>query len=99
MISWAEHDPTARITPFIPCMIKKVTLDDWGNRANLPARMYFNNALMLALSKLGSKCHMELVLAALIGAIFVIMGKPDTAVRQCPLAMDKWLELVVAPKQ
>ncbi len=27
------------------------------------------------------------------------MGKPDTTVRQCPLAMDKWLELVVAPKQ
>ena len=42
---------------------------------------------------------MKLVLAALIKAIFVIMGKPDTAVRQCPLAMDKWLELVVTPKQ
>jgi hypothetical protein len=27
------------------------------------------------------------------------MGKPYTTVRQCPLAMDKWLELVVAPKQ
>jgi hypothetical protein len=50
---------------------------------------------MLALSR----CHMELVHAALIGAIFVIMGKPDTTVRQCPLAMDKWLELVIAPKQ
>ena len=25
------------------------------------------------------------------------MGKPDTAVRQFPLAMDKWLELVIAP--
>ena len=41
---------------------------------------------------------MELVLAALIKAISVIMGKPDTTVRQCPLAMDKWLELVIAPK-
>jgi hypothetical protein len=27
------------------------------------------------------------------------MGKPDVAVRQCPLAMDKWLELVISPKQ
>jgi hypothetical protein len=27
------------------------------------------------------------------------MGKPDVAVRQCPLAMDKWLELVIGPKQ
>jgi hypothetical protein len=42
---------------------------------------------------------MELVLAALIEAIFVIMGMPYTTVRQCPLAMDKWLDLVVAPKQ
>jgi hypothetical protein len=50
---------------------------------------------MLALSR----CLMEIVLAALIEAIFVSMGKPDTTVRQCPLAMDKWLELVVAPKQ
>ena len=40
---------------------------------------------------------MELVLAALIEEIFVVMGEPDTALRQCPLAMDKWLELVVGP--
>ena len=41
---------------------------------------------------------MEMVLAALIEAIFVVMGEPDTALRQCPLAMDnKWLELVVGP--
>ena len=60
--------------------MNKGTLDDQGNRAILPARIYINDALMLALSKLGSKCLMKLVLAALIEAIFVIMGKPDTAV-------------------
>ncbi len=38
-----------------------------------------------------------MVLAALIEAIFVVMGVPDTLLRQCPLAMDKWLELVVGP--
>jgi hypothetical protein len=75
--------------------MNKGTLEAHGNRAKLPARIYINDALMLALSI----CHMELVLAALIKAIFVIMGKPDTTVRQCPLAMDKWLELVVTPKQ
>jgi hypothetical protein len=42
---------------------------------------------------------MKMVLAALIKAIFVVMGKPDVAVRQFPLAMDKWLELVIGPKQ
>ena len=40
---------------------------------------------------------MERVLAALIKEIFVVMGEQDTAFRQCPLAMDKWLELVVGP--
>ncbi len=43
--------------------------------------------------------HMEMVLAAILEAIFVVMGEPDVAVRQCPLAMDKWLELVIGPKQ
>jgi hypothetical protein len=42
---------------------------------------------------------MKMVLAATVEAIFFVMGKPDAAVRQCPLAMDKWLELVIGPKQ
>ena len=40
---------------------------------------------------------MMMSLAALIKAIFVVMGEQDTALRQCPLVMDKWLELVVGP--
>ncbi len=32
---------------------------------------------------------MEKVSAAAIEAIFVVMGEPNTAVRQCPIAMDK----------
>jgi len=63
--------------------------------AHLPARIYVDDALLLGLLRQ----QMELKLAALIEAIFVIMGKPDMTVRQCPLAMDKWLDLVVAPKQ
>jgi hypothetical protein len=43
--------------------------------------------------------HMKMVLAATIKAIFVVMGKSDVVVRQCPLAMVKWLELVIGPKQ
>jgi hypothetical protein len=43
--------------------------------------------------------HMKMVLAATIKAIFIVMGELDVAVRQCPLAMDKWLELVIHPKQ
>jgi hypothetical protein len=43
--------------------------------------------------------HMKMVLAGTIEAIFVAMGELDVAVRQCPLAMDKWLKLVIGPKQ
>jgi hypothetical protein len=43
--------------------------------------------------------HMKMVPAATIEAIFIVMGKPDVVARQCPLAIDKWLELVIGPKQ
>jgi hypothetical protein len=38
-------------------------------------------------------------LATLTKAIFVVMGEPDTAIRQYPLAMDKWEEWVIGPVQ
>ena len=50
MISWAKCALHAKITPAVPCLTNKGTLDNQGNRAKLPARMYVNDALMLALS-------------------------------------------------
>ncbi len=41
-----------------------------------------------------SKWQILIKLAALSEAIFVIMGEPDTMVRKCSLAMDKWEEWV-----
>ncbi len=61
----------------------------------LPARIYVDDALTLATSKES----MEQVLSSLIEAIFMVMGAPDTSVRQCSLAMDKWEKLQVAPIQ
>ncbi len=43
--------------------------------------------------------HMKMVLAAMIEAIFTVMGKPNDSVRQCPLAMDKCNKLVIGPRQ
>ena len=40
---------------------------------------------------------MMMDLAALIEAIFVVMGETDMAIRQCPLAQDKWIEMVAGP--
>jgi len=90
MISWAEEDQTTKVTPAFPCAINTGTMD-----ASLPARIYVDDALLLGISRR----QMELRLAALIEAIFVIMGTPDTTVRQCPLALDKWLDLIVASRQ
>ena len=39
------------------------------------------------------------LLAAIIEAIFVVCGRPDIAVRQCPLSLEKWSELIVGPIQ
>ncbi len=46
-----------------------------------------------------SKWQILIKLATLIEAIFDVMGEPDITVRQCPLAMDKWEELVIQPVQ
>jgi hypothetical protein len=52
-------------------------MDDAGNWIDLPACIYVEDALMLALDI----DHMKIVLAAMIKAIFVVMGKLDIAVR------------------
>jgi hypothetical protein len=45
------------------------------------------------------KENMIRLLAAIIKAIFTVCRRPDMAVRQCPLSLEKWLELIVGPKQ
>ncbi len=95
MIKWAQTDPSTPPTIAKACQINKGFTGTDNHPRHLPARIYVDDALVLA----RSKAHMEMVLAALIEAIFVVMGRPDTTVRQCPLAMDKWAELVVGPTQ
>jgi hypothetical protein len=91
MIWWAEIYSTVKITLAIACTILCRLRAMLKSEMLQKARYFVDNALMLALCQ----AHMNWVLAALIEAIFVVMGEPDTALRQCPLAMDKWLELVV----
>jgi hypothetical protein len=95
MLKWEEIDPSTKLTPTFSCTINCGIIDDTRNQNDLPACIYANDTLMLALDV----DHMKMVLAATIVAVFVIKGKPNVAVRQCPLAMDKWLELVIGPKQ
>ncbi len=83
MLKWEEIDPSAELTPAFSCTINRGIMDDTGNWIDLPARIYVGNALMLALNA----DHIKMVLAATIEAIFIVMGKPDVAVKQCPLAI------------
>ncbi len=77
MLKWEEIDPSAELNPTFSCTINHGILDDAGNRMDLPAHVYVDDALMLALNV----DHMKMVLAAAIEAIFVVMGEPDVAVR------------------
>jgi hypothetical protein len=43
--------------------------------------------------------NMIKLLAAVIEAIFTVRGTPDIAVRQCPLSLEKWHQLIVGPRQ
>ncbi len=95
MLKWEETDPNVVITPAFSSGIDQGIINENGNYLDLPARIHVNNALMLAVIR----AYIEMVLAMAIEAIFVMMGKPEVVARQCPLAMGKWLELVIVPKQ
>jgi hypothetical protein len=95
MLSWADDMvPPPDHAQAIPCLINKGVIDEQGNKVLLPAQIYINDAFMLVTSK----ACMQQVLTALIEAIIVVMGEPDTDVCQA-LAMDYWSELFVGPKQ
>lgn len=91
MICWNLVTPTAPFTRATPCHLNQGVSTPHGH----PARMYVDDALIVALGVEG----MKLALAAMIEAIFTVMGAPETELRQCPLAMNKWQELIVSHKQ
>lgn len=102
MIAWEDPDLTIVLTPAIPCALNPgLPLTREGNTTQ-PARIFVDDSLMFALRKRQSELdreHMDMTLAAMIEAIFAVMGEPDISIRQCPLAMDKWLDLIIKPIQ
>ena len=84
MLNWEKINHSTKKVHAFPCAINQGIIVGAGKQINLPARIYVDDALMLAtIIK-----HMKLILAAMIEAIFVVMGKPNESVQQCPLAMD-----------
>jgi hypothetical protein len=95
MICKAELDPNTPIIPAVVCGINTGIIATDGTKKNLPAQIFVDDALLLG----QTKWQIMMKLANLFKAIFVVMGELDTTVRQCPLAMEKWEELVVGPVQ
>ena len=96
MINWDELDFDEPLTPAFPCQLNTgLPKDADGNPPALPARIYVDDGFVLGLSV----AHMKQTLAALIEAIFVVLGLPEIDKRQCPLALDKWVALIVGPVQ
>jgi len=46
-----------------------------------------------------SQDYVKKLLAATIEAIFTVCGVPQIDIRQCPLSLKKWLEMVIGPIQ
>ena len=72
-----QIDPTINLTRANTCAINKGVLDKKGYPTRCPVRIFVDNSLLLAI---GHRL-IKMALAALIEAIFVIKGKPDTAIR------------------
>ena len=62
MLKWETIDQNAKKVQALSCAINCGIIDEDGKRINLPARIYVDNALMLATSIE----HMKMVLAAMI---------------------------------
>jgi hypothetical protein len=73
-----------------PCKVNQCTLIG----SELTVNIYVDDILGTA----AFKENMIRLLAAIIEAIFTVCGKPNMAVCQCPLSLEKWHELIVGPK-
>ena len=96
MVKWVVPSPDAPLpVKAAKCNLNPGVLYSFGNRIHHPSRIWVDNTLIATVGIFA----MKMALAAIIEAIFVVMGEPNTRLWQCPLAMDKWLLLIVAERQ
>ena len=96
MVSWQKiKRPSTPLVRAHPCSLNPGVLDENGKQKDVPTRMYVDDALLAAVGKIALRRKM----AVIIEAIFLVMGRPEVELRQCPLAMDKWVEAVAGIDQ
>ena len=94
MIKWDDDVPPPAVKAK-GCKLRPGVVDAEGNHVPRPARMYVDDALAAE----AAKARMKRKLAAIIEAIFCLMGFPDEEKRRCPLSLDKWEGMTVGPFQ
>ena len=93
---WSDDlSPRPDLTKAIPCNINKGVINDKGILLPMTANIYVDDILAAA----ARRTNLLRLLAAVIEAIFTVCGFPDIAVRQCPLSLKKWHELIIGPRQ
>ncbi len=95
LLIWQEAPTEIKLVQAFSCDINPGIKEEPGIITPLSTNNYVDDILAVA----ADKKYMERLLAAIIKAIFIVCGRPDISVCQCPLSMEKWLELIVDPKQ
>ena len=95
-LKWSDDlSPRSDLVKAFPCSVNQGVVDEKGLLAPMTANIYVDDILAAAARQM----NMLRLLAAIIEAIFTVCGSPDIAVRQCPLSLEKWHELIVGPRQ
>lgn len=95
-LKWSDNmSPRPDLVKAFPCIINQGVVNEKGILLPMKANIYVDDILAAATHRE----KMLRLLAAIIEAIFAVCGTPDIAVRQCPLSLEKWRELIVGPRQ
>ena len=95
MLKWQDKTSLPDPVPTKSCNINCGVLDELGNLIPPSAEIYVDDIMQAAVTR-----HWIIKsLAATIEAIFTVCGVPDIDVRQCPLSLEKWLELILGWRQ
>ena len=95
MLKWQDENGMPDPVPAKRCNINRGVLDASGSLIPPKAEIYVDNIMQAAVTRQ----WMIKSLAATIKAIFTVCGVPDTDVRQWPLSLEKWLELILGWRQ
>jgi hypothetical protein len=91
MLKWDNPTLHELLVKAYPCKVNQGILAG----PELTANIYVDDILGAATFKE----NMARLLAAIIEVIFMACRRPNMAVCQCPLLLEKWHELIVGPKQ